>query len=436
MRTMLAVALAFLGWSCDAIAQPTAYAPPAIELAPNGTGSWSGTYRMSAPVKQLVFLKDSDGERGRQWTSGGDFEIVVEGRHDILRRKDGSAFTTARVSVPARFNLHASGYPPFVPFSDGSLLVYTGQYLACVERCPDKPSWRWKFTAEIPSSTRAIIQGRVESGKVSWTDSRKASYLFVGNTRPIESRSFTAVIDPSVPTDVRTSLHANFPEFMSYYTQHLGPPAVKPTLFVSYDEHYPDTGSAGANVSNDISMHIYGAWPRDPDQGVRRVTWYFAHEAGHDFQKTDTSQSPADWWIHEGSAEMFAALALQHASPELAAYVQTRFEPARQDCADGLKDSSLRDTLLNGHHDLNYPCGLILQARFDRDVRARNPKSDGIFALWRDYRERLKNGASPVTETYLQSVEALAGKDTADWARRIINDRLADPAAALAESAD
>jgi hypothetical protein len=56
--------------------------------------------------------------------------------------------------------------------------------------------------------------------------------------------------------------------------------------------------------------------------------------------------------------------------------------------------------------------------------------------LWRDYRERLAKGAPPVTETYLASVEALAGKDTADWARHILNDRLNDPAAVLRQRAD
>ena len=379
-----------------------------------------------------MFWRDSKGERTKDWRTAGDFEIVVEDDHDVLRRKDGSPFTSTKVTVPTKFNSHAPGYPPFIPFSDKSELVYTGQFLACPGACPNPPAWRWSFTADIPSSKHAIVDGRRRSGTVSWTDSRKASLLFVGNSKPIQTRSYTAVIDPSVPESVRSSLSTNFPKFMDFFSQHLGPPTVKPTLFVSHDEHYPDTGSAGANVSNDIFMHLYGPWPQDPDDGVRRVTWYFAHEAGHDFQKTDTSQSPTEWWIHEGAAEEFAALALQQASPELAAYVQTRFEPARHDCAEGLKQSSLHDALQNGHHDLDYPCGLILQARFDRDIRAHNPKSDGIFALWRDYRERLRKGAPPVTETYLASVEALAGKDTADWARHIIDDRLSDPAAALA----
>ena len=435
MSAIIASGLALSIPSSQSTVQVASKDPPTIELESNGPSSWTATYRMFAPTNELVFLKDSSGKRNSEWIAGGAFEIVGEGPHDVLRRKDGSPFATASVTVPTTFNSAAGGYAPFVHFSDKSLLVYTGQFLTCPDRCPDRPTWKWNLTADVGSSKAAIADGRVRRGRIAWTESRKASYLFVGNTKPIESRSFTAVIDPSVPASISSSLRANFPKFMQFYAQHLGPPAAKPTVFVSYDEHDPDTGSAGTNVSNDISMHLYGAWPTDPDW-PSRVTWYFAHEAGHDFQKTDTSQSPAEWWIHEGAAEEFAALALQQASPELAAYAQTRLQPARSDCADGLRQLSLHDALANGHHDLDYPCGLVLQARFDRDIRTRNPKSDGIFALWRDYRQRLKNGAPPVTETYLASVEALAGKDTADWAHHIIYDRLSDPAAALAKGAD
>ena len=263
----------------------TAQIPPTIALAPDGVSEWSATYRMSAPTNELVFWRDSNGERSREWATGGEFEIVVDGGHDVLRRKDGRPFTSAKVSVPTKFNSHASGYPPFIPFTDGSQLVYTGQFLACPGRCPNPPTWRWSFTADIPPSKHAIVHGRVKSGNVTWTDSRKASILFVGNTRPIETPSYTAVIDPSVPPSVRSSLSANFPKFMRFFSERLGPPAVKPTLFVSYDEHYSDTGSAAANVSNDIFMHIYGPWPQDLDSGVRRITWYFAHEAGHDSRR-------------------------------------------------------------------------------------------------------------------------------------------------------
>jgi hypothetical protein len=430
---LVAFGLALLLLSSQETPQSITKEPPAIELAPNGLNSWTATYRTFAPTTQLVFWRNSNGERTKEWTTDPDFEIVVEGNQDVLRRKDRNPFTSASVTVPARFNSHASGYPPFVPFSDTSQLIYTGQFLACPGLCPNPPTWKWSFTANVPASKHVIVDGRVRSGSISWRDSRKASLLFVGNTKLIQTRRYTAVIDPSVPGSVRKSLSANFPKFMQFFSQHLGPPAVKPTLFISHDEHYPDAGSAGANVSNDIFMHLYGPWPVDPDAGVRRVTWYFAHEAGHDFQKTDTSQSPADWWIHEGAAEEFAALALQHASPKLAAYARSRFAPALADCADGLKQASLHDALANGHHDLDYPCGLILQARFDREIRARNPMSDGIFALWRDYRERLAKGAPPATETYLASVEGLAGKRTADWARHIISDRLNDPATALME---
>ena len=429
IRSMIVLGLAF---STSPPPQTTPQAvpkdPPTIELAPTGSAAWTATYRISVPATKLVFWRDSKGERSKQWTSGGDFEIVGEGRHDVLRRKDGNPFTMAAVTVPARFIEAPGDYAPFIPFSDGGLLIYTGQFLACADKCPPTPDW--KFTADIGPSRRAIVDGRVRSGTVSWTDSHTARYLFVGNAKPIDSPSFTAVIDPSVPAPVRASLRANFPKFMDFFRQHLGPPSAKPMLFVSFDEHYPDSGSKGASLAHDIFMHLYGTWPTDPDW-PRRVTWYFAHEAGHDFQKIDIPPSTADSWVHEGAAEMFAALALRHASPELAAYVQTRFEPARRDCAEGLKLSTLHDALKSGNTDLDYTCGLVLQATIDHGIRRMNPKSDGLFALWRYYWARVQAGAPAGSETYLASVKVLAGKDTADWARHVLSDRLDDPLTAL-----
>jgi hypothetical protein len=428
IRTMIALGFALSSPSSQMTPQAIPKDPPMIELGPSGADSWAATYRMSTPTNELVFWRDSKGERSKQWTSGEDFEIVVEGRHDVLRRKDGSPFTTAKVSVPAKFRDVAGDYAPFIPFSDKSLLIYTGQFLACADKCRPNPDW--KFTAGIGSSEHAIIDGQIRSSRISWTDSHTARYLFVGDAKPIDNPSFTAVIDPAVPASVHASLGANFPKFMNYFRRHLGPPSTKPMLFVSFDEHYPDSGSKGSSLANDIFMHLYGTWPTDPDW-TRRVTWYFAHEAGHDFQKVVIPPSIADWWVHEGAAEMFAALALQHASSELAAYAQTRFEPARRDCAEGLKQSSLHDALASGNTDLDYTCGLVLQEGIDRRARELNPKSDGLFAVWQDYRARVDKGAPAGSETYLAAVAALAGQDTADWARHIVNDRLNDPQAAL-----
>jgi hypothetical protein len=53
------------------------------------------------------------------------------------------------------------------------------------------------------------------------------------------------------------------------------------------------------------------------------------------------------------------------------------------------------------------------------------------LALWRDYRTRVQAGAAAGSETYLASVKVLAGKDTVDWARHVLSDRLDDPLTTL-----
>jgi hypothetical protein len=406
---------------------------PNIELTESGR-QWSATYSLPTPATRLVFSQNIGGGRGTaQWSTAPNFEITSENGRDYLQRKDGRPFRTAQVHVPAIYTPVSGDYPTFLNFTDESLLVYTDKFLACASQCPPDPVWTLRI--RTPVGALAIVDGQVRRGKISWEERRRGRYLFLGHIAPVENQNFVAVIDPGLPGPMRQSLAASFPRFMEFFSAHLGPLAQKPMLFASYDPNYPDTGTQGGAPRDryQVFMHLYGPSIAN-DYGLWRTTWYFAHEASHLFQRTG-QVSGAGRWIHEGAAEMFAALALRDISPEAAAYVRSRLMEGRSQCADGLKRTSLQDAAqqhqLNLSYDLYYECGLVLQERFDHEVRARHPESDGLFALWRDYQSRVDNGALPGRDTYLAAVEALAGAETASWARRVIGDRLTDPAAVL-----
>jgi hypothetical protein len=406
---------------------------PGIELTQKGD-QWSATYSLAAPATKLVFSQSVGGGRAAAlWSTEPDFEITSENGHDYLQRKDGRPFRTAQVHVPAVFREPSGDYPTVLNFTDKSLLVYTDKFLTCAGQCPPEPVW--KLRTRTRPGTIAIVDGHVRRGKISWAERRRGRYLFLGHIAPVENRDFIAVIDPGLPDPVRQSLAASFPRFMKFFSARLGPLAQKPMLFASYDPHYTDTGTDGGAPKGryQVFMHLYGP-SIVKDYGLWRVTWYFAHEASHLFQRKG-QVSGAGRWIHEGAAEMFAALALRDISPEAAAYVQSRLAEGRSQCADGLKLTSLNDAAqqrqLDLSYDLYYECGLVLQERFDREIRARHPESDGLFALWRDYESRVEKGAPAGPDTYLAAVEVLAGPETASWARHILKDRLTDPAAAL-----
>lgn len=403
---------------------------PSVELAEKGD-QWSATYSLAAPATKLYFTqKIGAGRRAAQWTTDDDFEIASEDGRDYFHRKDGKTFRTAQVQAPAVFGESSGDYAPFVNFSDNSRLVYTSKFLTCADQCPPDPVW--KLRARTGPGEVAILDGRVRRGKISWDERRRGRYLFLGHIVLAEDRNFIAVIDPGLPAAVRRSLADSFPSFMDFFSARLGALEQKPTLFVSYEPHYSaGTGTKGGTLPNQVFMHLYGP-SIIKDYGLWRVTWYFAHEASHLFQRKG-QVGGADSWIHEGAAEMFAALALRGASPEAANYVQSRLTEARRECGDALKQISLHDAAKLGKSDLYYPCGLLLQERFDRKIRENQPGKDGLFTLWRDYEDRIGKGATAGPETYLAAVEALAGAETASWARHIINDRLTDPAAALGQ---
>jgi hypothetical protein len=406
---------------------------PAIELTEHG-GQWLATYSLAAPATGLVFSQNMGGGRlAAHWATDADFEISSKDGHEILRRKDSKPFRTARVQVPAVYRQTPGDYPTVLNFTDKSLLVYTDKFLTCVGPCAPEPVWR--LHTRTSPGTIAIVDGQVKTGKIAWQERRRGRYFFLGHIAPVENRNFIAVIDPGLPDAVRQSLAASFPRFMDFFSAHLGPLPRKPMLFASYDPNYPDTGTQGGapNGRGQVFMHLYGSSILK-HYGLWRITWYFAHEAGHMFQRTG-QVSGAGAWIHEGAAEMSAALALRDMSPKAAAYVGSRLAEGRSRCADGLKRTSLHEAAqqseLGLSYDLYYECGLVLQERFDREIRARHPDKDGLFALWRDYESRVEKGTPAGDDTYLAAVEALAGADTAAWARHIIDDRLTDPAAAL-----
>lgn len=361
------------------------------------------------------------------------FQIVHEGSTDYLQRLDGGTFREARVYSPTAFVLIPKAYLPFSPFSDGGVLIHSGRFFACPNSCTEEESW--DLTLRTPSELFCIIGGSRRAGIVHWHDVGEGRAIYVGRASPLEDDHLLAVIDPGLPQVIRAPLASLFPAFMNFYGQHLGPLPQKPEMFVSFST----TGGSGFTMKgsvlpNQVFMHLFGDLAsQNPGQVLLSMSWFFAHEASHLFQGPVSRISAEQAWIHEGAAELFAARVLGERSAEEHAYAAARLHGASGACARGLAQMSLSQAHQSERDDLYYSCGLVLQSRFDQDIIAAG-RPEGIFALWREYRARVDAGAPANQDTYLAVVEALAGARTSDWARRIANTRLPDPAAALAET--
>jgi hypothetical protein len=208
---------------------------------------------------------------------------------------------------------------------------------------------------------------------------------------------------------------------MHLFAAKLGALPDRPMLFVSYDtSHTPGSGQQGGVLRDQVFTHFYGVkWPERvrKQEFVDDLAWHLAHEAAHLYQRGVFAQEPGDAWIHEGSAEAFAAIAMR---PDADAYVQSTRATAASKCVELTGSSSIRDAIAAGKFDAAYKCGLPLHLTVDAKVRAATG-NDGIYAVWSDYLRRLeRKGAVHGEALYLEAISEVGGADTAAWVRNAI----------------
>ncbi|MBB5519935.1 hypothetical protein FHS62_002765 [Amphiplicatus metriothermophilus] len=110
---------------------------PRIRLAPGEGGFWRVEYELASPATRMGFVRIPNDWRARHWKPADEaLEIAHVDGESFVRRKDGAAFRRAAFDVPARYRHLPKDYAPFSPFSDGGLLIHTGQFHACPGAAP------------------------------------------------------------------------------------------------------------------------------------------------------------------------------------------------------------------------------------------------------------------------------------------------------------
>ncbi|HEU4653642.1 MAG TPA: hypothetical protein VFS47_06625 [Steroidobacteraceae bacterium] len=392
-----------------------AAAPPAADILITAfhDKQWQVRYDLPHPTKEMVFARSPDDSRERAWLPDELFEIVETDHGEAVRRKDGREFTTLRIRMSAEYRVLPNDYAPFSPFGDGGMLFHTGRYFACGGVCSKDASWSMSLWADPKDSI--VLNGKPESYYAEWKDSRDGTFVYVGKNIGKESNGFTAIIDRALPDAVRSSLLTELPRSIEDFSANLGKLEDRTIVFASYDEAYrPGWGRQGDVLGNEIATHIYGNHWRDemqkPDFALD-LAWYFAHETAHLYQRQLYPSGPGDAWIHEGSAEAFAAIALRNRGAAEAAYVAERVGRAEQKCTQDLSEKTLQDVLSADTQDLSaaYSCGLLLSLYIDEQIRTRG--KDGLYAVWRNYLRVARSRDHRSRAAYLAAIGVNGGAD-------------------------
>ena len=408
---------------------------PAIALARAPDGRWTVRYALPAPAARLVFSRpDTQGTRARDWAPlDPAFRIAVEDGIEVVRRQDGGVFRDVAFAIRPVYVTLEKDYAPFSPFGDGGLLLYTGRFHACAEHCDGMASPQWRLTLAPPAGQHAVVGGRVVPA-VDMVDRDDGTNLYVGNAAPVETPDVLAVIDGTMPPDIRARMASLLPRLMAVYAAQLGALPSKPMLFASRDAAHPGGGYGyqGGTLPGQVFMHIYGDNPAFATPVFAgRLDAFFAHEAAHLYQHyPDAAQ--ADTWIHEGGADALAAVALRQLGEADPAAVPAQLAQARTACATSLTAGPLAEAGTRGDFDAYYRCGFVLQMAVDAAVRRASNGQCDLFCVWRDFQGRVRNGAPWTGATFIAAARSRGGDAVAEFLRTATEGRAEAPGALLA----
>lgn len=408
-RALIAV-LPFALTAC--IASPEPFKPTDIArigISATSDTSWVAIYVLPEPAEEIVFVRQPDASRVKDWKGGPGYEIVQIDGIERIRRVDGRPFNEAVVYLPPLYRDLPKDYAPFSPFGDGGVLAYTGRFFACPAQCPDDATWQ--ILLDAPGRT-ILADGKRFGGRAIWTDSGDGQNAYVGEATPVETPDFLAVIDTALPETIRAQLSQQLPQFMHLFAERIGDLPARPMLFASYDlSHANGFGRQGGTLPGQVFVHFYGsAWPeRMAAPGFTdELAWHFAHEAAHLYQRqlfTDTGQGA---WIHEGGAEAMAAIALSLNGRGEA--VQGHVTALAEKCRKTLGARSIHSALAESDFDIAYACGLQVNLALDAALRTSAPGTDGLFTVWQRY-IAIAGNRTPTEADFFSAITEIGGAD-------------------------
>ena len=395
-KIMLAICLSFV--CLGASAQSTV----GIKLNKSQEGAWTLSYYLSEAVERLQLVRATIDSRKARWTPLSDNTMIeFQDGNSFIFKQDSSTFSEVHFSLDTSYIWLPKDYVPFSSFSDGGMLLHTGRFFACAESC-NGSQLEWTIELKVPENDSIIVDGNKFVNTATWNDSDSGQKVYVGQQQFAQSEQFIFLIDPGLPQTLREQLLYYVPRLFEYYANKLVATEKKTTLFASYsptnDGRY---GNQGGVIQNQISMHWYGDLVAH-SPNLNDTFWFFSHEVAHVFQRS----APTDHnhgWIHEGSAELMAALSMQSILPGELDYVANRVNKAINDCESGLTTMKLTEAASQSRFDLMYSCGMLINYTIHNAKNDLGKRAD-IYQLWLQFQAKVVSGAAADQRTWLKLI--------------------------------
>ncbi len=377
-------------------------------LSKQESGLWWVTYQIANPVQRLVFQRNPDNSRGHKWRSlSSDFEITYQNKQEWIVRKDKQSFTRVAFELRPEYFPISKEYATFAPFSDDSVLIYTGRFFVCANQCDEDPA---QFPIEIIALADefVIVRGERFSQRARWLDSGEGFKVYIGRAEPIESEYFVSIVDSQLPLRFRQAIATDLPRLMDYFANHFGVLNFRPALFASYSERGNSISHQGGTLPGQVFVHWNGKSAlekMDPNS----TYFLFAHEVAHLFQRDETFiPEPRFNWVHEGSADYFAALASIEVAPN-SGVMNEKNQTAQRQCLEGLVKNRQFAKAVQTNPGLHYSCGFLVFQHIAQSL-PEGTRNAQIFDLWNRYIVYARQQKRASIEGFLLQVKPLVSE--------------------------
>jgi hypothetical protein len=394
------------------------------------------TWDLPYPVQEVRLARPGHGDRKRQWiVSTPGLSVVTDGTADRVVSA-AAPFASFQVVVVEYARKPEKDYQAFIPFEDGTVLVYTGAF--DVEAPPADEPWRLEYELVPRPGDAVVVNGVRIVGRASWTSRGDGTYVAFGSTPTVETPLGLAVIDRGMPAWIRDRTLMLAMQVFGHYTARTGWRLEgRPTLFLSYGrEADPGALSFGGGtldgvVQLDTRIGSRYATERDPVVWERQAR-LVAHEAAHLwlnhlFRPAQGSRQ----WLDEGGAEAWALRALL----DVDVIDRNRFRQIlREDAAECLRllqEGSLATAAREGRWKAVYRCGELASFLTESAGSRRNPPWD-LLQFWGQVFYGARGGVYDEATWF----DTLAGMPGGERAVGVVRRIVGQPDAALAADVD
>ncbi|WP_256617925.1 hypothetical protein [Parvularcula maris] len=381
-------------------------------------GQWQADLMLPMEAQAVLFDR-ALGTRAERWallTEGASLQNI--GGFDAVtsdRPLTELSFRVLPHTEPIR-----QDYTPFIPFSDGSAALFTGQFgllsaenVAAIEAMGGDLSRSQgvqfplltRITADRPMVT---TDGVIEPGRTYETEG--GTFVYVGGIEPFESGNLTLVTDPGLPPwltdDLDTALAKVFDAHTEGWGRRLADGAL---LFLAFRGAEKDGFSSQGSVAGRVlGASLSGRSLLRPNPAIRDyLTWFYAHEAAHLYQNdagTPVSNAP-EAWMHEGAASYLANRITEELSPGHGGFRQSQDKSAAN-CAETLSESDgVTIDGGGGTYQIAYDCGAVIAEITDLLTPMR------LEAFWTEAGEAYGRTKPFTTEAFFGALETAGARE-------------------------